>query len=54
MYNYCCKITKIRAASEHLLEERDKLDGKIQLLQEERELINKHLSEQQQKREEVV
>lgn len=41
-------------ASAHLLEERDKLDSKIMLLQEERDLINKHLANQEQKQSEVV
>lgn len=36
-------------ASEHLLAERDKLDAKLQLLQEERALIDQHLAEQRNK-----
>lgn len=35
------------------MEERDKLDQKIQLLQEERLLIDKHLKNQEVKEEEV-
>ena len=42
------------SASEHLLEERDKLDNKIQLMQEERDLINKHLTDQKRKQDEIL
>lgn len=41
------------AASEHLMEERNKLDAKIQLLQEERQLINEHLDNQANKQKDV-
>eukprot|EP01039_Chlorochromonas_danica_P004724 gene4724-5172_t len=43
------KQAKIRKASDHLLEERRKLDERVALLQEERALINQHLDNQQSK-----
>lgn len=41
------------AASEHLQEERRKLDARLQLLMEERDLIDKHLAEQKLKQAEL-
>jgi hypothetical protein len=40
-------------ASDHLTEEREKVDAKIQLLIEERDLIDQHLTSQHKKLEEV-
>lgn len=41
------------AASDHLAQERVKIDQKISLLQEERDLIDKHLSEQKHKQDDL-
>ena len=40
-------------ASAHLLSERDRVDEQIKLLIEERDLIDKHLIDQQSKQREV-
>lgn len=40
-------------ASDHLLEERKKLDAKILLLEEERHLIDEHLANQGNKQKDV-
>eukprot|EP01032_Pedospumella_encystans_P010062 gene10062-11792_t len=45
--------SKIIAASDHLTQESSKIDRKIALLQEERDLIDKHLSEQKRKQDEL-
>lgn len=46
-------ILLLMIASDHLMEERNKLDAKIQLLQEERQLINEHLDNQANKQRDV-
>jgi hypothetical protein len=46
-------LLSICTASEHLQEERRKLDARLQLLLEERDLIDKHLAEQRVKQAEI-
>lgn len=43
----------VLAATEHLLEEKQKVEEKLALLNEERELIDNHLDQQQKKFSEV-
>jgi aspartate/methionine/tyrosine aminotransferase len=47
------KSIMVSAASAHLLSERDRTEEKIKQLMEERDLIDKHLSDQQSKQQEV-
>ena len=41
------------SASEHLLDEKSKLENKLKLLMEEIELVDKHLADQKRKDDEV-
>ena len=49
--HHCLFLTFV--ASDHLTQERSKIDHKIALLQEERDLIDKHLTEQKRKQDEL-
>jgi hypothetical protein len=53
MMSCCFSVEPYCTASDHLTEEREKVDTKIQLLIEERDLIDQHLTSQHKKLEEV-